>query len=108
MADVGDELDQTPGAARRAEPEAAFKRSAVPDDDVEGHSLRRDEGITRRDEGDGFVSHKAVPDDDDDVEGHSFLRSDEGISARGADGAVRRDDSDGFARKGPGDNPHGD
>jgi hypothetical protein len=96
---MADEFDQAPGAARRAEPDAAFKHNAVPDD-VEGHSIRRDEGIARRDEGEGFAKRQPVPDDGDDVEGHSFMRAD--------DGAARRDDSDGFARKGPGDNPHGD
>ena len=65
------------------------KRADDEDIDVEGHGMhrspdgatRRDtEGVTRR-EGEG-ISHR-VAGDDDDVEGHSFMRGLSGSSGRG-------------------------
>ena len=89
---MSDSLDQ---------PEGAIKRNFIDENDVEGHSVRRDaegEGIARRgaDLGEGQHRRNAFPDDgSDDVEGHTMRRDD--------DGAIRRDD-EGFTRKiGPGE-----
>jgi hypothetical protein len=100
--------DQAPGAMRRDAVEGISRRD---EDDVEGHSLHRDEsGISRRD-ADGVV-HRGGPDgvrssitgaDEDDVEGHAMVRdAAEGLH-RGLPGSGGE-----FARRGPGDNPNGD
>jgi hypothetical protein len=96
---MSDKLDQTPGAARRGEPDGFARRDFVDETDVEGHSMRREgEGNSARREadlGEGVSRRSAFPDDGDDVEGHSMRRDD--------DGAMRRDD-EGFARRvGPGE-----
>jgi hypothetical protein len=96
---MSDKLDQTPGAARRGEPDGFAKRGFVDENDVEGHAMRRDgDGAASRrdaDLGEGQHKRNAVPDDGDDVEGHSMRRDD--------DGAMRRDD-EGFSRRvGPGE-----
>ena len=48
------------------------KRSAVDEDDVEGHASRRSapDGVNRRADADGLTSSKRSAVDEDDVEGH--------------------------------------
>jgi hypothetical protein len=87
---MSDKLEQAAG-------DGITKRSALPEeDDVEGHGLKREgEGHSQRrdSEGDGFAKHGAIPDDGDDVEGHS-------MTLRADDGAVqRRDAEDGYIRR---------
>ena len=70
---------------RNREAEGAFKRNAIEEDDVEGHSMRRDgDGATSRrgaDLGEG-ISKRNFADGDDDVEGHSMVRRGEGAISR--------------------------
>ncbi len=77
---------------KRSDADEFIKRNAVPDDDVEGHRLRRDEGDghARRGEGESAIRRNAIPDDGEDVEGHSMLRGDDGIIMRGGDELARR------------------
>jgi hypothetical protein len=84
--------DETPGAISRADAEGAFKHNALDDDDVEGHSISRGDGVISRgatlDE--GVHKRSAIPDDGDDVEGHRMIRGGEGVRAPFTDDAISR------------------
>jgi len=96
---MSNDLDQTPDARQRTEPEGAHKRDFVDETDVEGHSIRRDlegEGHSSRrgaDLGEGISKRNAFPDDgSDDVEGHSIRRGGERMDApmgEGGEGVKR-------------------
>jgi len=104
---MSDKLGEAPGNARRDAPEGFAMRS-VPEDDVEGHNLRRDEGEgagQRRDVGggEGAVGRRAIPDEGDDVEGHSLYRGGEGSTLRDGEGARLRGEDELAGRIGPGE-----
>lgn len=101
--------DEAPSATSRLEGDGAHKRTFIDETDVEGHRMARspDGAHTQRGVslGEGAQKRNAIPDDGDDVEGHSILRG-EGVRAPFSDDAISRggDLGEGASRRvGPGE-----